>query len=299
MIGGQVTAQLTAPLDEHPLVESAGVTARYRRFRDLVRAGSGGAANPGEGWVSRLCFEPMVGLDVLEAMLRPHIEAGRIRIVRNARPVAAVDSAAAAAHPGAPIAAVRLRPEAGPDVIVRAGVFIDATELGDLLPLTGTRWVIGSEGTDAFGEPDAVQGAADPLAEQSCTWAAILVREADPQPVGVAPTGYAALRDAQPFSLDLPGTGTGADTVAHYRFFSTSPTGLPSFWAYRRIRTASAGAGDAAVINWAGNDYRDSGLIGDPAHAGPAARALTLAFVHWLRTEVPRDPGDGTRVHRV
>ncbi|WP_104177066.1 FAD-dependent oxidoreductase [Cryobacterium sp. Y50] len=299
MIGGQVTAQLTAPLDEHPLVESAGVTARYRRFRELVRARSGGATNPGEGWVSRLCFEPLVGLDVLEAMLRPHIEAGRIRIVRNARPVAAVDAAGAAAHPRAPIAAVRLRPETGPYLIVRADVFVDATELGDLLPLTGTRWVIGSEGSDAFGEPDAVRGAADPLAEQSCTWAAILVRETHPQPVGAAPPGYAVLRDAQPFSLDLPGTDNDADadTVAHYRFFSIGPTGLPSFWAYRRIRTtgsgAVAGATEAAVINWAGNDYRDSGLIGDPAHAGPAARALTLAFVYWLRTEVPRDPGDG------
>ncbi|MEC5153791.1 hypothetical protein RCH23_001160 [Cryobacterium sp. CAN_C3] len=297
MIGGQVTAQLTSPLDEHPLVESAGVTARYRQFRELVRTASGGARNPGDGWVSRLCFEPLVGLRVLEGMLCTHIDAGRIRVLRNAWPVAATDVAGRAAHSGASIDAVRLRYPTGTDALVRARVFVDATELGDLLPLTGTRWVIGSEGSDAFGETDAVPGAADLFAEQSCTWAALLVREAEPQPVGEAPLGYAALRDAQPFSLNLASpqseieTGTGA--FACYRFFTTGPTGLPPFWAYRRIRTAKSGATEAAVINWAGNDYRSSGLVGDPAKAGPAARALTLAFVHWLRTEAPRDPGDG------
>lgn len=292
MIGGQVTAQLTSPLDEHPVVESAGVTARYRRFRNLVRAASGGVDNPGGGWVSRLCFEPLVGLRVLEEMLRAHTAAGRIRIVRNARPMAATDPAGRAAHSGASIHSVRLRLEAGPDLQVHARVFVDATELGGLLPLTGTRWVIGSEGSDAFDETDAAPGAADPLAEQSCTWAAILVREAESQPVGEAPPGYALLRDAQPFSLDLAGAEPG--TIARYRVFTTGPTGLPSFWAYRRIRSAkSPEQSEAAVINWAGNDYRGSGLVGDPATAGPAARALTLAFVHWLRTEVSRDPADG------
>lgn len=297
MIGGQITAQLTSPLDEHPLVESAGVTARYRRFRDLVRAASNGARNPGDGWVSRLCFEPLVGLRVLEGMLCAHIDAGRIRVLRNARPVAATDAAGRAAHSGASIDTVRLRYSTCPDALVHARVFVDATELGDLLPLTGTRWVIGSEGSGAFGETDAVPGAADPLAEQSCTWAALLVREAEPQPVGEAPPGYAALRDAQPFSLNLASAQseitTGTDAFAHYRFFTAGPTGLPPFWAYRRIRTAKSGATEAAVINWAGNDYRGAGLVGDPANVGPAARALTLAFVHWLRTEAPRDPGDG------
>ncbi|WP_130178708.1 FAD-dependent oxidoreductase [Cryobacterium sp. SO1] len=296
MIGGQITAQLTAPLDEHPRIETWGATRSYRRFRDLVRAESGGVDNPGDGWVSRLCFEPLVGLRVLEDLLRAHTESGRLRIVRNARPVAAtvaVGSAETRADPT--IEAVRLVVRGRPDLIVRASVFIDATELGDLLPLTDTAWTIGSEGSCAFAERDAVPGAADALAEQSCTWAAVLVREAEPQPVVERPPGYVAFRDSQPFTLDLVGTD-GA--VARRGFFTAGPTGLPSFWSYRRIRTAGdAGVLEAAVINWAGNDYRDSGLVHNPEQTRQGARALTLAFVHWLRTEAPRDSPDGPGPH--
>jgi NADPH-dependent 2,4-dienoyl-CoA reductase/sulfur reductase-like enzyme len=35
-IGGQLTSQAVPP-DEHPWVESTGITARYRRVRDAVR----------------------------------------------------------------------------------------------------------------------------------------------------------------------------------------------------------------------------------------------------------------------
>ena len=36
-LGGQLTSQ-AVPLDEHPWVERFGVTARYRRLRDGIRA---------------------------------------------------------------------------------------------------------------------------------------------------------------------------------------------------------------------------------------------------------------------
>jgi hypothetical protein len=147
--------------------------------------------------------------------------------------------------------------------------------------------VVGSEGRDAYGEPDAVAGGADPAAEQACTWPAVLVRELEPLPVGDPPLRYAELRDAQPFSLDLD----GPDSVPHrYRFFVDGPDGHPPFWEYRRVRR---GTRDAAVINWAGNDFRGVGLVGDSERSHREARQLTLAFVHWLRTEVPRDPDDG------
>jgi NADPH-dependent 2,4-dienoyl-CoA reductase/sulfur reductase-like enzyme len=38
-VGGQLTSQAVPP-DEHPWVESTGTTARYRRLRDSVRAGT-------------------------------------------------------------------------------------------------------------------------------------------------------------------------------------------------------------------------------------------------------------------
>ncbi|WP_051479235.1 FAD-dependent oxidoreductase [Arthrobacter sp. H5] len=283
MIGGQVSSQLTSPLDEHPLVESTGVTASYRSFRDLVRESSGGTANPGEGWVSRVCFEPLVGLQVLQGMLQEHVDSGRIQIRLQHTPVKSEQS-------GSRIEAVSLQTIDGALLRVTAAVYIDATDLGDLLPLTDTRWIIGSEGSDAYGEPDAVPGRPDRGAEQSFTWVAAVVREAQPLPLGEAPEGYDQMRDWQPFSLDLDGWD---GQIHRYRFFRDGPDGKPPFWEYRRIRTAASGKPEAAIINWAGNDYRRRGLVADPVRAKQEARDLTLAFVHWLRTEVPRDPEDG------
>ena len=55
-LGGQVTTQLVPALDEHNYIETFAA-ASYARLRAGIRAATG-KANPGDGWVSRLCFEP-------------------------------------------------------------------------------------------------------------------------------------------------------------------------------------------------------------------------------------------------
>jgi len=113
--------------------------------------------------------------------------------------------------------------------------------------------------------------------------------DASAGPVGPPPARYRVLAGSQPFTLDLDGWD-GA--VHRYAVFTTGPDGTPPFWTYRRVRDAAQlGGRDAAVLNWAGNDYAASGLVHDPARTRRGARELTLAFVHWLRTEAPRDDG--------
>ncbi len=288
VLGGQVTAQATSPLDEHPLIETTGAPGTYQRFRHLVRARLGGLANPGGGWVSRLCFPPDVGRQVLEGMLAEHVAAGRIRVELSRTPVAVRTAASSAT-----LAAVELRGPGGVRTVVEADVFVDATELGDLLALAGADTVIGSEGADAFGEPHAVPGGPDPSAEQSCTWVAGLRLDDRPGPVGGPPAGYAHHAVRQPFGLDIPGPD---GTSQRYFMFRPGPDGNPPFWTYRRVHDAAQlGGRDAVVLNWAGNDYAGSGLVGDPVRTRTGARDLTVAFVHWLRTEAPRD--DGGRGH--
>jgi len=87
-IGGQLTSQAVPP-DEHGWIEERGCTASYRRFREGVRsyyrqhyplrdeARQTVQLNPGNGWVSPLCHEPLVALAVLEGMFAPHRGAGR------------------------------------------------------------------------------------------------------------------------------------------------------------------------------------------------------------------------------
>src|SRR6476620_7886985 len=67
-LGGQMTAQGVSALDEHRFIETFGGSASYmalrRAIREIYRADyhltalAGPALNPGNGWVSRLCFEP-------------------------------------------------------------------------------------------------------------------------------------------------------------------------------------------------------------------------------------------------
>src|SRR5436190_2984184 len=81
-LGGQMTAQGVSALDEHRFIETFGGTASYtalrRAIRDSYRSHSRlapgadtPAFNPGNGWVSRLCFEPSVGVQAIEALLAP------------------------------------------------------------------------------------------------------------------------------------------------------------------------------------------------------------------------------------
>jgi glycine/D-amino acid oxidase-like deaminating enzyme len=89
-LGGQITSQGVSALDEHRYIESFGGTRSYYRLRDMIRAAyaehygvTAGSTplNPGNGWVSALCFEPRIGLQVVERMLEPHIAAGRLRVL--------------------------------------------------------------------------------------------------------------------------------------------------------------------------------------------------------------------------
>ena len=76
-LGGQMTAQGISALDEHEHIEAFGGTRSYYALRETIRdhyrARLGAAAkeplNPGSCWVTRLAFEPRVGLDALNTLL--------------------------------------------------------------------------------------------------------------------------------------------------------------------------------------------------------------------------------------
>src|SRR5439155_14269329 len=159
-IGGQLTAQAVPP-DEHRWIESVGCSRSYRKLRDGIRdyyrrnypltaaARSAAHLNPGNGSVSRLCCEPRVALAVLEEMLAPNVSAGRLVIWRQTEPIAADGERDR-------VRTVTMRHQRhGWDTVLHAAHFIDATELGDLLPLTKTELVTGAESQKDTGEPHA------------------------------------------------------------------------------------------------------------------------------------------------
>ena len=116
--------------------------------------------NPGEGWVSPLCAEPKVFLAVFENTLLPFIESGQLTILRNHVPI----RAEILSNTVKTISL--LNTQTNQEIILAAQFFVDATELGDLLPLTNTEYVIGSESKHETDEPSAKEQA-DPNNSQA------------------------------------------------------------------------------------------------------------------------------------
>ena len=172
-IGGQLTSQAVPP-DENPLVETTGSTRSYRELRQRIRgyysrnfalsekARVHPAFNPGNGGVSKLCHEPRVALAALEELMAPFVATRQIEILRR-------HQATAANSDRDRVTAVQVRSlESGREIILRAPLFVDATETGELLPLTKTEYVSGTEARRDTGEPHAPV-VADPQNHQAFT----------------------------------------------------------------------------------------------------------------------------------
>lgn len=295
-MGGQMTSQGVSAFDEHAQIESFGGTRSYVELRNGIRAyyrqhygapgemPDGAPLNPGNGWVSRLCFEPRVGLWVLEKMLADFIASGQLTILLEHTPVAAQVS-------GDQVDAVTMRSKRGTLSTIRAQYFLDATELGDLLPLTGTEYVTGAESQADTGEPHALPGAPCPGQVQSFTYTFAV--EYCPGEVHVIPKpeGYEYFRETQPYTFVLR---RHDGSLAPFQMF----TGNLPFWTYRRLLDAglfdpARGLRDIAMINWPGNDYDAKNIIDKSPEEQNSildeARRLALGFLYWLQTEAPHD----------
>ncbi|MDI4632415.1 FAD-dependent oxidoreductase [Pelomonas sp. V22] len=302
-LGGQMTAQGVPP-DEHRLIEHGGASRSYQQFRAAIRAqylntpgfvdrtAMTEGCNPGDGWVSRLCFEPQLAADYFERLLAPLVDSGLLQILRGAAPAAAHRS-------GRRIELVSLRD--GRELV--AGYFLDATDTGALLKLAGLPYRLGKEARSEFGETLAPE-VANPLDQQPVTHVIALRRHARPGPVIAAPVSYAFWRAHHLphyghalLSDWIPGSAPGESR--QFKLFASSDPQDPclDLWRYRRV-VASHQWHDArdevSLINWAQNDYGLHPLLDGPvpeAEVEAAARELSLCLLHWLQTEAPRTDG--------
>lgn len=299
-LGGQMTAQGVSAFDGNRYSSSTGSSASYnelkRGIRDYYlqrkRAGTANGVkfNPGACWVSEECFEPPVAVQVLHSMLAPYQQAGKLRVWLHTVPVRVE-------RQGDRITSVLVYDFDHRDwVRLRGRYFIDATELGDLLPLAGAEYVTGAESRSQTGEPDA-RAQADPRAAQSFNWDFILSRDAAHPDRSPQPADYAAYAHQYGLSVDY-----GHGKVLTYGVFRHVPGTPGSFWTYRRVVAADqfpAGlyASDLSLINWDSNDYCNPDLLAlDPvrqARALQKGKQASLGFLWWLQHRVKRDDGSG------
>jgi hypothetical protein len=307
-IGGQFTAQATPP-DEHGWIEKGGCTATYRQFRNDVRqyyrdhylltaeARDNPHLNPGNGWVSPLCAEPKVFLTVLEATLQPYVAQNQLVILKN-------HIAIAARTEREQVQQVEIQNlQNGEKTIIQASYFIDATELGDLLPLTGTDFVIGSESRAETEEPSAkIEANLENVQAFSMCFAMSYESGADytiPKP-----ENYEYWRDFVPDLtpvwsgklLSLTGLSPRTLQPVHYNF---QPNQEPNkafagLWTYRRILhtdnfVKGAFDSDVTLVNYPQIDYLGGNLIGaTPENRKKiiaAAKTQSLSFLYYLQTE--------------
>lgn len=321
--GGQISQQGVPP-DEHQWIETHGGTKLYRDFRNKIReyyfsnypltdsARNNKFLNPGDGSVSRLCHEPAVAAAVLSDLLAPFISSGRLIFLKNTRIIAADVT-------GDRINALEsINTISGKKQILSAPWFIDATELGTLLPLTGTEYVTGSESKSDTRELHGAEKA-NPENNQSFTVCfALDYIEGEDHTID-KPAEYEFWRNHVP-PLTPPWSGklldlkysTPSTLVPKELGFNPSGTDMSpllNLWNYRRIISKNnflpgTYRSDITVVNWPQNDYMLGNIItGNEAEFDlhlNRAKQLSLSLLYWLQTEAPRpDRGYGWKGLRL
>jgi len=308
-IGGQLTSQAVPP-DENQWIETHGGTRSYQELRTRIRdyyrhnfplteaARANLQLNPGNGDVSRLCCEPRVALAGLQEMLAPFVAGNRVEIWLEHKAVGASVT-------GDKIEAVQVRSSrTGNKLTLHAPWFVDATEMGDLLPLTKTEYVTGAEAQKETSEPHA-KSEAQPHNMQAftCCFAMEYLRGED-HTIG-PPRDWKFWRDYVPRVtpawpgklLDLVYSNPVTLEPRNYGFNPEQATGL---FHYRRIVdrknfVAGAFAGDVSLVNWPQNDYLPGNPFGgstrEAAKHVDGAKQLSLSLLYWLQTAAPRPDG--------
>ncbi|MBY0549946.1 MAG: FAD-dependent oxidoreductase [Candidatus Obscuribacterales bacterium] len=300
-LGGQLTAQAVSAPDENFLVETTGATRTYKELREFVRqhyrnlgATDGGARfepwlDPGNCWVSRVSFEPKVALAKIADLLTPATSTKQLRVYMRCKAV----SVKIERQRIKSILCVNL--DTGRFIEFRCKFCLDATELGDLLPLAGLPYSSGAESREQTAEEHApeksnsqnVQDFTYPFMVEFCSGENHTVAK---------PPFYDHFNAAGKFTFN------------NYRMFENASVSLPSgatrellpFWEYRRVIArenfkADVFPNDIAMINWESNDLRGENIIDQApdvmAQRLARGKALSLGFLYWLQTEAPRDDG--------
>ncbi|MCP5117738.1 MAG: FAD-dependent oxidoreductase, partial [bacterium] len=185
--------------------------------------------------------------------------------------------------------------------------FLDATELGDLLPMTRTEYVTGAESQKQTGELHA-PAEPDPANMQAITWCFIVDYVPKLDSTIDKPREYEFWRNYVP-DLKPPWPGPQLSlTYSHPQTLEPRTATFDprqdgsghegGFWAYRRLINKanfnSPWVRDICLVNWPQNDYWLGNIIdvsaSEAARHRERARQLSLSLLYWLQTEA-RWPG--------
>lgn len=292
-IGGQLTSQAVPP-DENRWIEEQGCTQRYRNYREQVRAAykampnaselmrSQEKLNPGNCWVSRVAHSPKLAHKLLSEAVQPFIDAGLLTLE--------IETVAASAQTqDDQVQSVTVKHKDGATDTISAAYFLDATDCGDLLPMTGTEFRIGSEAKSEYNEPSAPE-TADSEDHQPITWVAALALDKE-RTFMPKPENYDFWASRKSFNGHLlfswEGYGKNGEPVYYGMHNDDAYPGSLGLWNYRRIQYPpyyTTECPEITLFNWPQNDYEFGNVIDDPKREFhlQQAREETLCLAYWL-----------------
>ena len=313
-IGGQLSQQGVPP-DEHQWIETHGAPSSYRDLRNRVRnyykrnyplttdARNQEKLNPGDGAVSRLCHEPKVAVAVLLEILHPYMSTGKLLLLTEHK----VKMANVARDKVKAVEVENLNNKQR--MALEAPYFVDATECGDLLPITGTEYVTGTESKKQTGELHAPEKG-NPKNNQAFTMCFAMDYQPGANNVIDRPAEYNFWKNYVPqmtppwagklleWNYSNPRTLEPKNLGFHPEGKSTG--NLLNLWNYRRIINKNnflpgTYDGDITLVNWPQNDYFPGNLI-DVSEKEfkkhvEASKQLSRSLFYWLQTQAPRPDG--------
>lgn len=308
-IGGQLTNQAVPP-DEHPWIERQGCTRSYREYRNRVRdhyRNLDGFSEeikkeewfcPAFSEVSFLAHPPKLAHAILCDMLKPYIESGLLTVFVGAKLKDCVVE-------NDEIKSVTYEID-GEQVSFVGQYYLDGTDIGDLICISGAEYRVGAESRAETGEPDAPE-VADPEDMQAYVYTACIEDRKTGDYTIPKPDMYDYFREMgmpydthKLYSMYGPNSSTGkAKKFAMFtgEFREDGREYFPLF-KYRRIVsseyfTDGSQPYDVTLINWPQNDFFQGNLFDCPEaeRNDYLAKQYTLGFVYWLQTEAPRADG--------
>ncbi|MDR3614599.1 MAG: FAD-dependent oxidoreductase [Candidatus Obscuribacterales bacterium] len=303
-LGGQMTSQGVSALDENQYVETSGACLSYQKMRDYMRlhyktkyklspeAQEQVYLNPGNNWVSRLSFEPLVATVYIDEKLSQSVNTERLQIFKRHK-VANIETQSNAVKK---VLAFDL--ETGASITFKPKICLDATELGDLLPLAKVPYSVGSDNREETTEPHApITG--DKENVQDYVYPFVVDFHPGTDNTTKKPEHYDEFNSLNKFGLN--GYKMFADSVVYDEHGDQEELGkrvvLP-FWTYRRLIDKNYFEGpnfpfDIAMINWDSNDLRGYNIIDQTPQTQATrlalAKSLSLGFLYWLQKEATRD----------
>lgn len=281
-LGGQMTGAAVSTMDDKCLTRHGIYLEFINKVREYYAKRLQGI-NICYWGSDTIAFEPWVGRKILGEMLD---ETGKVQVFFKTKPVSAKVS------DNKVVSAVF--DSSGKHITILGNAFVDATECGDFIPLTGARYRVGNSISANIDKDSVIQ---------DITYVAVVKKYKDGLPpelkVKTQPAGYADYLFHFRSTIRKDGSvwpGSYPFDVPTHNAYRAIPDitnsviidgGKPETWKYI-TKTA---------LNWA-NDYpgRDSGLPGMPVmyledkkfrdNANKKAMMKTLCFIYYMQNEL-------------